>query len=74
MNSRRMIQDDEIEVVVNAGVAVAGIVGVKMMRLEKRVDSECDTYTFRVARRMEEAERRATLGVMVSENSSDALI
>lgn len=48
--------------------------GVKTTRLAKRVDSECWECILRVARWIEEAERRAIEGMTVSEVSRDTLI
>lgn len=64
----------EMPDVVKSGVADGGMVGVKTTRWVKSVDSECWTWMRRVARAMEVAERRAREGVMVSEDSREALI
>lgn len=50
------------------------MVGVNTMRFVKRVDSECWTWMRRVARRMEDSDRRASVESMVSDDSSEALI
>ena len=73
-NSRRMSQRVDTPDVLNSGVEEGGIVGVKTTRLEKRVDSECWEWILRVARWMEEAERRAIEDVTFSEVSRVAVI
>lgn len=73
-NSRRSVQLFDTPDVLNSGVALGGIVGVKTTRFAKRVDSECWEWILRVARWMLEGERRAMEGVTVSAVSRDKLI
>lgn len=71
-NSNRNTQELRMPDVANSGLADEGIVGVNITRFAKRVDSECCAYTLRVARYIDDGDRKASAGSTFSDDSSAA--
>lgn len=69
INSNRKTHELQTPDVENSGLADEGIVGVNIMRLAKRVDSECCAYTLRVARCIDDGERNARFASTFSDDS-----